>query len=157
MRMLRVVTLAVLLILIVTVPSSAAPGPKAKPLKVKVVARNGAFCPAAALVYGNVVIQAGRCYALFVLRTAAGTFLAFGPPGSPGIPPGQVVRLGTPAGAKVRGRIFYLIPIRTTAVLVPVDTITPVAVRVEDFGPRLTITLISVPVPNLIVIFNVQL
>src|SRR3970282_2575250 len=110
MRMLRVVTLAVLLILIVTVPSSAAPGPKAKPLKVKVVAQNGAFCPAAALVYGNVVIQAGRCYALFVLRTAAGTFLAFGPPASPGIHPRQVVRLGTPDGAKVRGGLLAFIP-----------------------------------------------
>lgn len=60
-------------------------------------------------------------------------------------------------GAKVKGRIFYVIPIRTTAVLMPANTITLVAVRVDDFGPKLSITLISVPTPNLVVIFTVRL
>jgi len=156
MSPIRPMALAALLALSLVAPSNAAPGPKAKPRKVKVFTQNAAFCPAAALVYGNVVIQSGRCYTLFVLRDARGTFLAFGPPGPPLIPPGQIVRLGTPAGAKVRGRIFYLIPMRSTVTLVPVNTVMPVAVRVEDFGPKLTITLVSAPAPNLVVIFTVR-
>ena len=149
--------LALLVALSMATISVGAPGPKAKPLKVKVFAQGEAFCPSATLVYGGVIIQAGRCYSLFILRDGTGTFLAFGPAGPSTIPPGQLVRLNTPAGAKVKGRIFYVIPIRTTAVLMPANTITLVAVRVDDFGPKLSITLISVPTPNLVVIFTVRL
>lgn len=149
--------LVFILVLALGTPSMAAPGPKAKPLKVKIYDQGETFCPSAALVYGSVIIQAGRCYTLFVLQEATGTFLAFGPPGPPMIPPGQLVRLSTPAGVKVRGRIFYLVPIQTTAVLVPVNTITVVGARVEDFGPRLNIILVGVPAPNVVVIFNVRL
>ncbi|MBI4279355.1 MAG: hypothetical protein HY660_12950 [Armatimonadetes bacterium] len=155
MKTLRILALAALLAQILTTPSAGAPGPKAKPLKVKIVPQGEAFCPAAPLVYGNVIIQPGRCYSVLVLRDHTGAFLAFAPPGA--IPPGQLVRLGTPAGAKLKGRIFYFIPIQTTAVLVPVNVLTPVAVRVEDFGPKLSITVISSPAPNVVVILGVRL
>ncbi len=157
MRMMWRLLLAFVLVLALGPLSIAAPGPKAKPLKVKLYNQGEVYCPSAALVYGSVIIQPGRCYTLFVLREASGTFLAFGPPGPPMIPPGQLVRLSTPAGAKVRGRVFYLIPIQTTAVLVPVNTVTLVTTRVEDFGPRLNIILVGVPAPNVIVVFNVRL
>ncbi len=148
---------AVVLLLALALPASAAPGPKIKPLKVKVLAQGEAFCPAAALVYGTVVIQAGRCYTLFILRDGTGTFLAFGPAGPLAIPPGQLVRLSTRAGAKVRGRLFYLVSLPAAKVIIPVNTITSVPVRVEDFGPRLSITLVSTSAPNLVVVFNVGL
>ncbi len=157
MRTMERLLLAFMLVLALGTPSIAAPGPKAKPLKVKIYDQGEVFCPSGALVYGSVIIQSGRCYTLFVLREATGTFLAFGPPGPPMIPPGQLVRLSTPAGAKVRGRIFYLVPIQTTVVLVPVNTIALVGVRAEDFGPRLNVVLVGVPAPNVVVVFNVRL
>ncbi len=153
----RRLSLALVLVLALGTLSIAAPGPKMKPLKVKLYNQGEVFCPSGALVYGNVIIQSGRCYSLFLLRESSGTFLAFGPPGPPMVPPGQLVRLSTPAGAKVKGRIFYLVPIQTTAVLVPVNTITLVGVRVEDFGPRVNVVLVGVPAPNVVVIFNVRL
>lgn len=168
MQRIRVSLLNILLITALTtaltLAASAAPGPKGpkddpggrqrKPVKVKHLKQGELYCPTAVLVYGNVVIQSGRCYALFVMRDPYGTYLAFG---QPGIPPGQFVRLNTPAGAKVRGRIFYLVPIHATAVLVPVNTITLVAVRAEDFGPQVSVILVGVPVPNVTVVFNVRL
>jgi hypothetical protein len=69
------------------------------------------FCPAAPLVYGNTIIPARRCFVLSVLRDNRGTFLAFVPPDAH-IPPGQLVRLNTPAGPKLKGRMF-LVPIQT--------------------------------------------
>lgn len=157
MRGRRVLLLTLVLLLTVTVTASAAPKAKsAKPLKVKVYTQGEAFCPAAVLAFGTTLIQTGRCYTLYVLRESRGTFLAFAAPGAK-IPPGQLVRLTTPAGAKLKGRIFYLVPIRTTAVLVPLNTMTLVGVRVEDFGPTLSIVLTSTPAPNLTVTFIVRL
>lgn len=127
-----------------------------KPAKIKLHAKGEAFCPAAALVIGNVVITSGRCYTIYVLRDTRGTFLAFVAP-SVGIPPGQIVRLSTPAGAKLQGRIFYLVPIRPSAVIVPMNSVTLVGFRTEDFGPRLTLTLVGVAAPNIIVAFQVRL
>jgi len=160
----RVALLSVVLSAVLTAGAVAAPGPKgpddyrkgpkAKPVKVKHLKQGDAYCPSATLVVGNIIIQGGRCYTLFVMRDSFGTFLAFG---RPGIPPGQLVRLNTPAGAKVKGRIFYLVPIRTTTVIVPINTITLVAVRADDFGPRVAIVLVGVPAPNVTVIFNVRL
>ncbi|HET9000417.1 MAG TPA: hypothetical protein VFP86_12290 [bacterium] len=120
--------------------------------------RGELFCPAAPLaplVRGGIIIPAGRCYVLSVLRDDRGTYLAFVPPDAH-IPPGQLVRLNTPAGPKLKGRMF-LVPIQAAAVLVPVNTVTLVATRIEDTGPRLAITLVGTPVPNLTVIFSVQL
>jgi hypothetical protein len=73
------------------------------------------------------------------------------------IPPGQLVRLSTPAGPKLRGRIFFVVPLETPVVLVPLNTITLVATRIEDFGTRLAIVLVGTPSPNLTVIFSVRL
>jgi hypothetical protein len=117
--------------------------------------RGELFCPAAPLVYGNIIIPAGRCYVISVLRDDRRTFLGFVPPDAH-IPPGQLVRLNTPAGPKLKGRMF-LVPIQTAVVLVPVNTVTLVATRFEDTGPRLAITLVGMPVPNLTVIFSLQL
>ena len=75
------------------------------------------------------------------LRDDRRTFLAFVPPDAH-IPPGQLVRLNTPAGPKPKGRMF-LVPIQTAVVLVPVNTVTLVATRIEDIGARLAITLVG--------------
>ncbi len=155
MRGIRIVSLAVAQVLALSFLASAPAAPKWERARVESVGEGRVFCPRAALVFSNVFIPAGRCFALSVLRDTRGTFLAFVEPGAL-IPPGQRVRLSTPAGAKVRGRIFFLVPIQTPVVLVPVNTITLVPVRVEDFGPRLSITVISQPTPNVTVIFNVQ-
>ena len=157
MRMFRGIALGLALALIVTSASWGAPGPKAdKPPKIKELKAGDLFCPSAVLVLSNIIIKSGRCYLLFVLRDDRGTFLAFADPNAK-IPPGQVVRLSTPAGAKVKGRIFYLVPIQTTAVVVPTNSVTLVAVRVADFGSRLSLTIVGTPTPNLTVIFSVRL
>jgi len=157
MKALRVV--GILLILIVALTSVAAAGPAkpkpAKPLKVRLHAQGELFCPAAALVFGNIVISASRCYVVFVLRDSGGTFLAFAAPDAR-IPPGQLVRLNTPAGAKLRGRIFYLVPLQTTAVLAPMNSVLLVAFRTEDFGSSLTIILTSGAAQNVSVVFGVR-
>ncbi len=157
MKVVRCFAIAGLLLLAFTLAATAGPGPKsAPPGQVKQQEQGELFCPRAALVFGTIVIQPGRCYVLFVLHDARGTFLTFAAP-EVKIPPGQLVRLSTPAGAKVRGRIFYLVPIRTTAVLVPVGTTTLVAYQVEDLGPRLSITLVGMASPSVIIAFTVRL
>ncbi|MBI3976242.1 MAG: hypothetical protein HY334_07595 [Armatimonadetes bacterium] len=153
---LRLVTCALAVLVAVAgagIPADAKP---AKPKKVKVYAQGQVYCPASVLVAGSVVIQAGRCYTLYVIREPRGTFLAFAAPQA-FIPPGQIVRLTTPAGAKAKAKILYLVPIQTRAVLVPVNAMTPVAVRVEDFGPQVSIVLTSVSAPNVVLIFQVRL
>ena len=157
MRAMRVAV--ILLVLIVALTSVAAAGPAkskpAPPAKIKIHAKGDVFCPAAALVFGNVVISASRCYIVYVLRDNRGTFLAFAGTDAK-IPPGQLVRLNTPAGAKLKGRIFYLVPLRTDRVIVPVNSMTLVAFRAEDYGPRLTLVLTSAATPNLSITFAVR-
>jgi hypothetical protein len=148
---------------LIALPTSAGPkwgpggppgSPEGPPGKAVTRDRGQVFCPSAALVYENILIPGGRCYVLSVLRNGGGTFLAFVPPDTK-IPPGQLVRLNTPAGAKLKGRIF-LVPIRPTVVLVPLDTMTLVATRIEDFGPRLAIMLVGTAFPHLTVVFDVR-
>lgn len=155
MRLRWIASLLVVL-LIVAVVGIAAEAKPAKPLKVKAYGQGQVFCPTTVLIAGGIVIQTGRCYTLYVIRDGRGTFLAFAQPQA-FIPPGQIVRLSTPAGAKARAKIIYLVPIRTTVVLLPVNTMTLVAVRVEDFGPQVAVVLTSVPAPNLTVVFQVRL
>lgn len=158
MRRLRIGIVLLGLIFAISSIAAAAPARPAKPAKppkLKLYTQGEVFCPATVLVIGNVVISAGRCYVVYVLRDSRGAFLAFAAP--PAIPPGQLVRLNTPAGGKVRGRIFYLVPLRATAVTVPLNTITLVAFRVEDLGPALIFTVISAPAPNLTVTFQIRL
>lgn len=148
-----------MLALALTTAVEAGPSDKAKPIKpakVKLHARGEAFCPAGVLVVGNIAIQPGRCYVVYVIRDARGTFLAFADP-TARIPPGQIVRLSTPAGAKVKGRIFYLVPIRPNVAIVPLNSIALVGFRTEDFGPRLSLTIVGVPAPNVVVVFSVRL
>jgi hypothetical protein len=157
MRRFLILGLIGMLVTALVPPAQAAPGPKAKPpkpLKVKVYGRGDAFCPPGVLVFGRVVIAAGRCYTLFIVRQGGGSFLAFAAPEAR-IPPGQLVRLTTPAGAKLRGRIFYLVPLSATAVWIPLNTMTLVAVRVEDFGPRVVVLLTDRP--GVSVTFTVRL
>ncbi len=157
MRVMRVAVM--LLVLIVALTSVAAAGPAkskaAKPAKIKIHAQGDIFCPAAALVFGNIVISTSRCYIVYVLRDSRGTFLAFAGTDAK-IPPGQLVRLNTPAGAKLKGRIFYLVPLRTTAAVVPMNSMMLVAFRAEDYGPSLTLVLTSAPTPNLSITFAVR-
>ncbi len=92
-----------------------------------------AFCPSRALVIGNTIVPAGRCYQLAVLRDNRGAFLAFMDP-SVRIPSGKIERLDSSEGRKARGHIFFLVPIRDTAriALIPVNTIQLIRMREED-------------------------
>ncbi len=160
MRAVRNFSLGVAVMLSLTTASFAGPGgmdPRGgRPPVATELEKGKAFCPSSALVVGRIVIQPGRCYVLLTLRNSQGTFLAFAAPDTK-IPPGQLVRMNTPAGAKLRGRIFYLVPIQTNVDLIPVNTVTVVAVHVEDSGPQVSITLVDTPVPNLTVIFTAHL
>lgn len=157
MRYLKCLVLSLLLVLALAVTVSAAPklkGPKLP--KVKVHAAGELFCPTSALMYRGVIISSGRCYLVYALRESRGTFLAFADPNTR-IPPGQIVRLNTPAGAKFKGRIFYLVPIQTTAVVMPMNSIMLVGIRGEDLGSRYSVTVVGIPTPNVSVVFNVRL
>jgi hypothetical protein len=160
MRRFRWLPLILVVVLGLTSMGTAGPGPREhkgpKPLKVKVHERGELFCPSAALVYGSVLVRPGRCYLLAVTRESRGTFLAFMAPEAK-IPPGQLVRLNTPAGAKLKGRIFYLVPIQPSVVIVPVNNVMLIGTRVEDFGSRMSLTVIGTPAPNLTVVFSVRL
>ena len=131
-------------------PSAAGPGPKAgpggPPGQQPMVRHAGeSFCPVRTLVAGNVIIPSGQCFMLSVLRDRTGTFLAFVPQGEK-IPPGQLVRLNTPAGPKLKGRLF-LIPLSTTAALVPLNTLTLVAAQILDLGALIRIVLTGMSAP----------
>jgi hypothetical protein len=157
MRYIKCLALPLILVLALAATVSAAPkfkGPK--PAKVKVHAAGELFCPPRALVYGGVIIASGRCYLVYAMRDNRGTYLAFAAPNAK-IPPGQIVRLNTPAGAKIKGRIFYLVPVQTTAVVMPANSIMLVGIRAEDLGPRYSVTMVGIPTPNVSVIFNVRL
>lgn len=136
------------------VAGPAKPGGLPRPMEITSRKAGEAFCPSVALVYGTVVIPAGRCYLISVLRDTQGMFLAFAPEDTH-IPPGQLVRLNTPAGPKLRGRLF-LVPIRLYTFLAPVNTMMLVATQIEDAGTHLSITVVGTPVSNLVVVFNVQ-
>ena len=132
----------------------AAAGPKAR--RVKLYRAGEVFCTSRALVWGTgTVVVRDRCYVVGLVRDREGTFLAFLDP-EVRIPPGQLVRLTTPAGAKLRGRIFYLVPVQTV-VAIPVGTLVVVPVRVEEEGSRLTVILTGPQAPNLTVVFSVRL
>lgn len=145
---LRALTGAVILVL-------AASAQAAVPVtshKVIVVEPGRTFCPSTTLVHGDIAIQPGRCFWLAILRDAQGTFLVFAEPGM-AIPPGQTVRLDTPEGEILRGRIVYRVPIAATAV-VPDDAIGLARIRIDDFGPRIRLTIVNpAPSPNLVLTF----
>lgn len=123
-------------------PHAAPAAPTPKPATVMTVKRDGdAYCFERAIALGGVVVAGGRCYTFYLLRTHQGAFLAFGPPGPPMIPPGQIVRLSTPAGAKHRGRLFYLVPVSVPPTLIQVDEIRYVPVVVTPQPGSVTVRI----------------
>ncbi len=154
----RVTVLTVILVLALGVfgaaPVRAGEGGDRRDFKVEAQLRaNQAYCPRVVLLFGNVVIRTGRCYSLWLLRDARGTFLAFAD-GNAKIPPGQLVRLNTPAGAKWRGRIFYLVPLNTPVTRIPLNAVTPVAARVERGSSNVVIFLPSLGA-NVSIVFRI--
>src|SRR2546427_10668649 len=109
MRISKVIAMMIVLALATTsfLPVLPAEAKPAKPAKVKNYKAGEVVCPAGLLVFGNIVIQSGRCLLLFVLRGDRGTFLAFAAPDSK-IPPGPLVRRRAAPGARLKGRMFYL-------------------------------------------------
>ena len=136
-------------------PAGAGPGPKggagapgAPPGQTALTRRAGeAFCPTRTLVAGNVIIPAGQCFMLSILRDRTGSFLAFVPQGEK-IPPGQLVRLNTPAGPKLRGRLF-LIPLSSTVTVVPVNALTLVAAHIIELGTALRFVFTGISAPSI--------
>ncbi|HKX17533.1 MAG TPA: hypothetical protein VJT33_05925 [bacterium] len=160
MRRLRALWLAgAMMLTVAALPAAAGPAskPGGLPRPMEIMSRKAgeAFCPAVGLIYRGGVVPAGRCYLISVLRDTKGMFLALAPEDSH-IPPGQLVRLDTPAGAKLKGRLF-LVPIPMYSFLAPVDTVRLVATQIEDSGTRLSITVVGTPIPNLVVVFNLQI
>lgn len=152
MRLVRTLAVAVAVVFLAVGVVEAKP----KGRKARLYRAGEVFCTGHALVWGpGAVVIRDRCYRVGLLRRHDGTFLAFLDPGV-SIPPGQLVRLGTPAGAKLRGRIFYLVPVRTV-VAVPLDTLVVVPMRVEEEEGRLTVILTGPHAPNLTVVFSVRL
>ena len=126
-RTLSVVLIAALLFAQVAVASAA------QPAKVKTVGQGQTYCPSRTIVNNKIAVKHGACYTLFVMRDAKKTYLAFGPKDAK-LAVGQVVRLDTPAGAKLGKRMLYRIPIKAGADIVPVNSVRIVGAKVEDFG-----------------------
>ncbi|MGH2406158.1 MAG: hypothetical protein ACRDGN_17120 [bacterium] len=112
---------------------------------IKVTRHGDAYCFDNAIVRGGVVVATGRCYNFYLVRNSSGAFLAFGPPGPPMIPPGQLVRMNTPAGAKTKGRLFYLVPAPVPVTTIPVGTIVAVPVRVTTPQPGKVVVVATPP------------
>ena len=70
----RLIRLAALVLIVILAASGPALGHEKGPKHFK---KGQTFCPAQALIIGNVVVQSGRCYVLAVLRDGRGVFLAF--------------------------------------------------------------------------------
>ncbi len=171
MRILQLSVLFLVLVVLATMPPALA---NSKHVKTTVVQEGHVFCPTRVLVVGGVAVRAGRCYVLAVLRDTRGAFFAFMDPGVR-ITAGQLVRLDTPAGRKLRARIFYLVPMQMSpqVVLIPVNTIQLIRLREEDeedededederehhvrvVSSNFTLILISMPIPNVTVTFVVN-
>ena len=128
----------------------------AQPPKVKTVGAGQTYCPSRTIVNNKIAIKRGACYTLFVLRDAKRTYLVFAAKDAK-LAAGQVVRVSTPAGAAVVKKAKYRIPIKAGAEVVPVGSIRMVGAKVEDFGTRVSLTILGTPVDNLLVMFSVQL
>ena len=137
---------ALLLLMVPTAPGLAASANKGKgdkgAAKIMKITREGhAYCFERAIVFGSAVVTGGRCYTFYMFRTTGGIFLAFGPPGPPLVPPGQIVRMGTPAGAKMKGRLFHMVPISAPVTIVALDTLVFVPVVVVAVVGQVVITI----------------
>lgn len=153
MRAVRLLSVGLIAALLL-VPMTVAWG--AQPPKVKTVAAGQTYCPAKTIVNNKIAILRGSCYTLFVMRDAKRTYLVFAAKDAK-LAPGQAVRVSTPAGAAVVKKAKYKIPIKASGEVVPVGSIRVVGARVEDFGTRVSFTLLGTPVSNLLVMFSVRL
>ena len=132
-RFLSVVLLAALLFVQLAVASAA------QPPKVKTVGQGQTYCPSRTIVNNKIAVKHGACYTLFVMRDAKKTYLAFGP-----------------KDAKLGKRMLYRIPIKAGADIVPVNSVRIVGAKVEDFGTRVSLTILGTPSENLLVMFSVR-
>ncbi len=97
------------------------------------------YCFQRSLFFGGIIITGGRCYNFYLVHTAGGVFLGFGPQGQLLVPPGEVVRLGTPAGHKLKGKLFYLIPMAGYVAPIPVESIQFLQVQAGLRGNRIVV------------------
>lgn len=93
------------------------------------------------LALGPIIIPGSRCYNFYLLRTDAGGFLGFGPPGPPMIAPGQSVLLNSPAGAQVRNRLMYLIPLPVALTAIPMNSMRSIAVQISGGAGRVVVSI----------------
>jgi len=96
------------------------------------------YCFSGQLVFGGIVIQGGRCYNFYLVRTGSGGFLGFGPPGATLMPPGQFLRMG--GAEQLRSLFYYLVPLAGVPEAVPVN------------GAQLINVQVTIPQPNRLVI-----
>ena len=136
----RVARLAVLLLLLLALPTMFAfrAGAEDRHSRVTEYGEGHAYCPPRALIIGAMIVPAGRCYKLGVLRDNRGAFLAFLDPGVR-IHSGERERLDSDEGRGVRGQILFLVPMQMTGqiALLPVNTIQLIRLReVDEEGDR---------------------
>ena len=102
-------------------------------LRVSEYAEGHAYCPRRSVVVGAVVVPAGRCYTLAVLRNDRGAYLAFLDPGVR-LHRDEAAYLGSAEGRRAWDRILFLVPIpsNTRIALIPRNTIQLVRMREEN-------------------------
>jgi hypothetical protein len=147
---------AVLVVAVAAVPIVTGPAPRSLPrLPGEIMSRRAgqAFCPSVPLAYRSVVVAAGRCYLIAVMRDSRGMFLAFAPEDTR-IKPG-LVRLDTLDGRALKARLI-VVPIAMYKILAPVNTLALVSTEIEDAGMHFSIKVVDTPVANLVVTFDVQ-
>lgn len=140
MRQIRFAVMAGLALTLLLPPAVATAEPFVEQ-ELKSGYRDHEYCFSRTLIFGNIIIPGQRCYSFYVVRDRKGYFLGFGPQGPPMIPPGQFVRMGTPAGAKVKGRLFYLVPLPVRSSSMALDSVQSVRVRVGGSPGGLVIML----------------
>lgn len=104
-----------------------------KHVRVSEYAEGNAYCPRRPMTIGAVVVPAGRCYTLAVLRNQRGAYLVFLDP-SVRLRQDRAARLTDWDGRHAWGEILFLIPIPGNAqiALIPVNTIQLIRLRQED-------------------------
>lgn len=104
-----------------------------KRLRVSDYAEGNAYCPRRPVIVGRVVVPAGRCYTLAVLRNERGAYLVFLDP-TVRLRPDRATRLTDWDGRHASGGILFLVPIpaNTRIALIPVNTIQLIRMRQED-------------------------
>ncbi len=163
----RITRPALLFLALLTLPTVSPVWANARDKHVRVTEyeQGHAYCPHRPLAIGNMIVPAGRCYKVAVLRDTRGAFLAFMDP-AVRLPSGEIERLNSSEGRRVRGRIAFLVPIRSTSqiALIPVNTIQLIRLREEDeedededqVRVRRSTLIVGVPnvsVPNVAVTF----